>query len=116
MKVNVDEPCIFLCDFGFYLFVYFQNRYQEMCIDTLKKKASEWNIMDFLNKCELEPFECKINCYLLSLDNIANKESSTRAKKLLEKYREVSINFYQKCMSLNRVGACDLLGCLMFRQ
>ncbi|CAG8461059.1 7382_t:CDS:10 [Acaulospora morrowiae] len=41
---------------------------------------SRWNITDFLNECELEPFEQKIYCYTKSLKNISNNVKDCRRK------------------------------------
>ncbi|GES85324.1 hypothetical protein GLOIN_2v1552276 [Rhizophagus clarus] len=56
-----------------------------------KKRASEWNIIGFLNTCELESFRQKIECYLCSLEMIKNTETSQRREKaqaLFDKYKE----------------------------
>ncbi|CAG8631064.1 12707_t:CDS:10, partial [Dentiscutata heterogama] len=58
-----------------------------------ERKASEWNIVGFLNECEIEPFERKIECYITSLEYIANSEKNRRgemAQSLIDKYKKVS--------------------------
>jgi hypothetical protein len=60
------------------------------------RKSSEWSITDFLNECEKETFEIKIDYYLKSLRDIVECEQgnrSQRAKILLDRYREASIFF-----------------------
>ena len=62
-----------------------------------ERKTSECNVLGFLNECDIEPFERKIDCYTSSLDMIADNEKDCRreeALKLLNKYREVSKSFF----------------------
>ncbi|CAG8684094.1 203_t:CDS:10, partial [Ambispora leptoticha] len=40
-----------------------------MC-EYFDRNPSSWNIIDFLNRCPLEPFSQKIDCYIKSLDAI----------------------------------------------
>ncbi|CAG8582695.1 1260_t:CDS:2, partial [Dentiscutata erythropus] len=59
------------------------------------RKSSEWNITGFLEECEVESLELKIDCYLKSLEYIAKYEQgnrSQRAQTLLDKYRELQEN------------------------
>ena len=64
------------------------------------KKASEWNILDFLNECEAEQFDLKIHRYIKSLEKIASdseRESDCRsetAQILLDNYRKASIESF----------------------
>jgi len=61
------------------------------------RKASSWNIKDFLEGCELEDISDKISIYLKSLEAIANTEEGQkckRAKELLARYREVNSCFF----------------------
>ncbi|CAG8512995.1 15924_t:CDS:2, partial [Dentiscutata heterogama] len=54
---------------------------------------SQWNIRDFLDKCNLEPFGQKIACYIRSLETIASCETDhrrERAKELLDRYKEAT--------------------------
>ncbi|CAG8782590.1 23009_t:CDS:2, partial [Racocetra persica] len=57
------------------------------------RDSSEWNVLKFLNACNnIETFDKKIDCYLKSLETIANneQEDTTRQKKaqhLLNRYR-----------------------------
>ncbi|CAG8770321.1 4092_t:CDS:2, partial [Rhizophagus irregularis] len=56
-------------------------------------KPSEWNIIEFLKECEVEPFDRKIDHYTKDLENIANFETGgrrERAQILLDNYREAS--------------------------
>lgn len=58
-----------------------------------ERTFSEWNIEDFLNKCEIERFDIKIDCYLKSLEIIVDYESGKRKEKatlLLNRYRKAS--------------------------
>lgn len=57
------------------------------------RRCTKWNIREFLDECKLEPFKRKIDCYLASLQNIANREDhlrSERAQQLLDKYKLAS--------------------------
>ncbi|CAG8559811.1 9886_t:CDS:2, partial [Ambispora leptoticha] len=57
------------------------------------RKCSEWNILEFLDECELEPFGKKIECYLTSLEVIANCGTDRRrqlAQLLLDQYKQAS--------------------------
>jgi len=57
------------------------------------KDPSNWSIIDFLEACDLEPFDIKIDAYIKSLENIGNQEQDTRqgrARELLESYRKAS--------------------------
>ncbi|PKC67435.1 hypothetical protein RhiirA1_164189 [Rhizophagus irregularis] len=80
-------------------------------------KPSEWNIIEFLKECEVEPFDRKIDRYTKDLENIANFETGgrrERAQILLDNYREASIEFFIINSKLNIGGilVCDngLLG------
>ncbi|CAG8785860.1 3840_t:CDS:2, partial [Cetraspora pellucida] len=56
-----------------------------------ERKASEWNIVGFLNECEIEPFERKIESYITSLEHIANNEKNRWrevAQSLIDKYKK----------------------------
>jgi len=58
------------------------------------KDPSNWSIIDFLEACDLEPFDIKIDAYIKSLENIENQEQDTRqgrARELLKSYRKASI-------------------------
>ena len=60
---------------------------------------SEWNILGFLDVCNIEPFRNKIKCYLLSLEDIANTGEGRRkekAQQLIRNYRQASFceNFF----------------------
>ncbi|CAG8516625.1 16529_t:CDS:2 [Dentiscutata heterogama] len=62
------------------------------------RASKEWNIRDFLEECELEPFEQKIDCYVKSLQAIANSKNDDRSKtaqQLLDNFRKkASIRFW----------------------
>ncbi|CAG8527778.1 7277_t:CDS:2, partial [Cetraspora pellucida] len=63
----------------------FANRFK------LESKSSSWNIVDFLEECDLEPYRKKIEEYLLSLETIVKMEKDQRrenAQKLLDKYKQ----------------------------
>ncbi|CAG8469939.1 12091_t:CDS:2, partial [Acaulospora colombiana] len=55
---------------------------------------SDWDIIRFLNECNLEPYTKKIDCYLKSLLVISNTEDGQRrlkAQELLDLYKQESI-------------------------
>ena len=57
------------------------------------KDSSNWSILGFLEACDIEPFDIKMDAYIKSLENIDNQEQGTRqgrAKELLESYRKAS--------------------------
>ena len=63
------------------------------------RKSSDWNIIDFLEECDLEPCRRKIQEYLLSLETISNMEKGQRretAQKLFYRYKQASWNFFMK--------------------
>ncbi|CAG8674551.1 5810_t:CDS:10, partial [Acaulospora morrowiae] len=54
------------------------------------RKSSKWDIIEFLNECDLEPFQKKIDCYLKCLEAIFANEHGVRkekAKKLIDNYK-----------------------------
>ncbi|CAJ0856062.1 17714_t:CDS:10 [Entrophospora sp. SA101] len=54
-------------------------------------KYSEWCITGFLNECEEEPFEIKIDLYIKSLEDIVKHEKGNRAEKaqtLIDRYKK----------------------------
>jgi len=54
---------------------------------------SEWNIIDFLDACDLQDFSQKIGIYLKSLEDISDSNKGRRgerAKELLNRYKEAS--------------------------
>jgi hypothetical protein len=58
---------------------------------------SQWNIRDFLDKCDLEPLGQKTDCYVRCLKTIANRETDRRrekAQELLDRYTKASISFF----------------------
>lgn len=61
------------------------------------RKCSKWNIVDFLNECDLEPFDKKIDDYLKSLQNIKAEKGMRRKKanQLLDLYRKARKNFFK---------------------
>ncbi|CAG8644968.1 8676_t:CDS:10 [Cetraspora pellucida] len=62
-----------------------------------RRKVSDWDIVRFLNEyTNIESYRQKIECYLSSLELIANTENGQRRKKALELqklYREASIGW-----------------------
>ena len=59
-----------------------------------KRKTVNWNVLGFLVACNLEPFDRKIECYILCLEAIVTREKGCRrdkAQMLLYQYKEVSI-------------------------
>ncbi|CAI2183614.1 16104_t:CDS:10 [Funneliformis geosporum] len=60
-----------------------------------ERAYSDWNILGFLNECEVEPFDQKLSYYISCLKKIANnKEEGYRRKKaqaLLDRYKKTSI-------------------------
>ena len=60
-----------------------------------ERAYSDWNILGFLNECEVEPFDQKLSYYISCLKKIANnKEEGYRHKKaqaLLDRYKKASI-------------------------
>ena len=57
---------------------------------------SEWNIIGFLNGCNVEPLRNKIGQYLTSLENIINTEKGKRrdkAQQLFNQYKKASSFF-----------------------
>ncbi|PKK59323.1 hypothetical protein RhiirC2_298784 [Rhizophagus irregularis] len=62
-----------------------------MLDEYFERKYSEWNILGFLNKCEVEPFVRKMSYYISCLETIANQEEGGRREKaqcLLDRYRK----------------------------
>ncbi|CAG8819302.1 927_t:CDS:2 [Dentiscutata erythropus] len=78
------------------------------------RKVSDWDIVRFLDECtNIESYRQKIECYLSSLELIANTENGQRRKKALELqklYREASIRPQKQCWDTG-----DLRACLMFK-
>lgn len=86
------------------------------------RKATEWNIIDFLEECSEDDFQKKIDKYLKSLDTIVNLEQGkrkTKAEFLLRRYRESSpnlraskkifvknVNLKNSVMARIRCGSC----------
>ncbi|CAG8691628.1 hypothetical protein RhiirA5_434819 [Rhizophagus irregularis] len=60
---------------------------------------TEWNIREFLNECNKEPFQQKIDTYLKSIENIVRSDKEKRSKKaqhLFDRYKKAS----KKCFLL----------------
>ncbi|RGB23272.1 hypothetical protein C1646_774762 [Rhizophagus diaphanus] len=56
-----------------------------------ERKYTKWNIIDFLNECDIETFEGKIDHYLKSLRAIVDYEKGTKqdkARYLLDRYNK----------------------------
>ncbi|CAG8654668.1 17515_t:CDS:2 [Funneliformis caledonium] len=64
-----------------------------------KRETFKWNVLNFLNECDIEPFERKIDCYTSSLDIIVNNKKDRGCKEA----------------QTNIEDAGDLLGFLMFK-
>ncbi|CAG8631192.1 11388_t:CDS:10, partial [Ambispora leptoticha] len=45
------------------------------------RRHAEWNILGFLNYCDVEPFDIKIDYYLKCLETMVNREQGNRQKK-----------------------------------
>jgi len=59
------------------------------------RRSSEWNICGFLDVCDLEPFQRKIEDYIKRLEAIQTNETGIRrdrARELLDKYKLASIS------------------------
>jgi len=61
-------------------------------------KYSKWNIIGFLNECDLELFDRKIDEYLKSLEKINNEKGmrQKKASQLLDRYRKACNDFFLK--------------------
>ncbi|RHZ50407.1 hypothetical protein Glove_499g49 [Diversispora epigaea] len=62
-----------------------------MIHEYFERKASEWNILGFLEECDLEPYLKKIDEYLKCLEIIANTEEDQKrekAQELLDNYKQ----------------------------
>nr|CAG8636176.1 9328_t:CDS:10 [Entrophospora candida] len=58
------------------------------------RKSTDWNILDFLNKSDMETFDKKIEQYITCLETIVSNETGSRHEKaqlLLNKYKQASI-------------------------
>ncbi|CAG8627924.1 8654_t:CDS:2, partial [Scutellospora calospora] len=58
-----------------------------------KRNPEDWGILEFLNECELESFDLKIDSYTKCLESIVESEQgdrSERAQLLLDKYKKES--------------------------
>lgn len=61
--------------------------------DYFKRKSADWSILGFLNESTEEPFKCKIEAYLKSLEKIMDSEQGKRrdtAKLLYDDYTKAS--------------------------
>jgi hypothetical protein len=60
------------------------------------RKYSDWNIIGFLDECDLEPFDRKIDEYLKSLQKIKEEEGMRKGKasQLLDRYRKACKDFF----------------------
>src|SRR4051812_45381424 len=61
------------------------------------RKSSEWNIISFLEECDVESFTNKIGYYLTSLESIIDKKDgnrSIRARELHDRYKQVSSRIF----------------------
>ncbi|CAG8714363.1 9570_t:CDS:2, partial [Acaulospora morrowiae] len=56
-----------------------------------KRSYEDWNIREFLEECNVEPLEQKIDCYIKSLQEIVkygNENGKKRAQRLLDRYKK----------------------------
>jgi hypothetical protein len=61
--------------------------------DYFTRKHTTWNVRGFLDASELEPWDKKIEDYIINLEQIVKYEKNERrvkAQRLLDKYRKVS--------------------------
>lgn len=85
-----------------------------------ERKSTEWCLTGFLDACEVEPFERKIDQYLRCLTTIAEGEEGRRkerAEKLLLDYREASksLSFVKNIDEISGVIGRYPLGSLSFK-
>ncbi|RIB03740.1 hypothetical protein C2G38_2254811, partial [Gigaspora rosea] len=69
---------------------------------------TEWNIINFLNQCNEEPFQLKIDLYLRSLENIINCGEGNRREKaqfLFDKYKSCTQPDYKLARKWNNERA-----------
>jgi hypothetical protein len=60
-----------------------------------KKKPKDWSIVDFLEECDTEPFDAKVDGYTKGLEKIANNQQGERAERaqlLLNCFKKASEN------------------------
>src|SRR6266508_741512 len=77
---------------------------------------ANWSILGFLNECELEPFETKIDSYIKGLKKIVNCEQDNKKKSaqvLLDNYQKASTNLL--FISRRKWRDVDLLGRRSFK-
>ncbi len=60
-----------------------------------KKTPADWSVIDFLNECDAEPFDAKVDRYTKGLEGIANdqqreEDERARAQLLLDSFKSVS--------------------------
>ncbi len=58
------------------------------------QNPASWSVLDYLNKCKLEPFQLKIDNYIKCLTTIVDNEQGDRknsAQLLLNRYRGTGI-------------------------
>ncbi|RUP50255.1 hypothetical protein BC936DRAFT_139852 [Jimgerdemannia flammicorona] len=70
---------------------------EERAHDYFDRKSSTWSIQGFMRECDLQPFDFKLDFYLKTLENIANREQGDRqnnARALLKRYKEASKNLF----------------------
>jgi len=63
-----------------------------------QRKASNWNIIGFLNECDLEPYRQKIEEYIISLEMIVRTEKRQRKEQtwnLMDNYKKGKLNFVE---------------------
>ncbi|CAI2188008.1 13967_t:CDS:2 [Funneliformis geosporum] len=80
-----------------------------------ERKPEGWSIVDFLNRCDSELFDAKLDRYIKSLKTIVDEqgqgERAEKAKCLLEEFKKASKNSFKRGVNESLLG--DLLGYLM---
>jgi hypothetical protein len=77
-----------------------------------ERKYTKWNIIDFLNECNIETFEGKIDHYLKSLRAIVDCErgaNQDKARYLLDRYNKVSKNPFLYVKNSGVTGTSSVL-------
>ena len=71
--------------------------YRFMSNEYFDQNSASWRVLDFLNKCKLEPFQLKIDYYIKCLTTIVDNEQGDRkdsAQLLLNRYRKASKYYF----------------------
>ncbi|CAB5387929.1 unnamed protein product [Rhizophagus irregularis] len=75
--------------------IFTRNKCLKLIMNYFTKKHLSWDVIDFLEKCDLEPFDKKVNQYIRCLDFIAGDKDEQvcrrrKADALLKRYRNGS--------------------------